>query len=154
MVDKGSVEKTAGTLDINFLVTDFKHTVPVRYSGILPDLFREGQGVVAHGRLQDGTFVADEILAKHDEKYMPPEVARIAQGQSAAAGPARRRHLMIPELGHFALILALVLRARRRSSASPAPRAAMRAGRPWCARRSPDSSCWSAPPSARWCTPS
>jgi cytochrome c-type biogenesis protein CcmE len=76
MVEKGSVEKTAGTLDIKFLVTDFRHTVRVKYSGILPDLFREGQGVVAHGRLQDGTFVADEILAKHDEKYMPPEVAR------------------------------------------------------------------------------
>jgi cytochrome c-type biogenesis protein CcmE len=76
MVEKGSVVKTAGTLDIRFLVTDFKHTVPVKYSGILPDLFREGQGVVAHGRLKDGTFVADEILAKHDEKYMPPEVAK------------------------------------------------------------------------------
>jgi cytochrome c-type biogenesis protein CcmE len=76
MVAKGSVEKTAGTLDIHFLVTDFKHTVPVSYSGILPDLFREGQGVVAHGRMSNGTFVADEILAKHDEKYMPPEVAR------------------------------------------------------------------------------
>jgi cytochrome c-type biogenesis protein CcmE len=76
MVEAGSVEKTPGTLDIKFLVTDFKHTVRVKYSGILPDLFREGQGVVAHGRLQDGTFVADEILAKHDEKYMPPEVAR------------------------------------------------------------------------------
>ncbi len=54
MVEKGSVEKTAGTLDIQFLVTDFKHTVPVKYSGILPDLFREGQGVVAHGRMQSG----------------------------------------------------------------------------------------------------
>ena len=76
MVEKGSVVKTEGTLDIQFLVTDFKHTVPVKYSGILPDLFREGQGVVAHGRMQNGTFVADEILAKHDEKYMPPEVAK------------------------------------------------------------------------------
>jgi cytochrome c-type biogenesis protein CcmE len=76
MVEKGSVVKTSGTLDIQFLVTDFKHTVPVKYSGILPDLFREGQGVVAHGRLQNGTFVADEILAKHDENYMPPEVAK------------------------------------------------------------------------------
>ena len=76
MVEKGSVQKTPGTLDIHFLVTDFKHTVPVSYSGILPDLFREGQGVVAHGRMQNGTFVADEILAKHDEKYMPPEVAK------------------------------------------------------------------------------
>ena len=76
MVAKGSVKKTPGTLDIHFMVTDFKHTVPVSYSGILPDLFREGQGVVAHGRMQNGTFVADEILAKHDEKYMPPEVAK------------------------------------------------------------------------------
>jgi cytochrome c-type biogenesis protein CcmE len=76
MVVKGSIEKTPGTLDVRFLVTDFKHTVPVTYSKILPDLFRDGQGVVAHGRLQGGIFVADEVLAKHDEKYMPPEVAR------------------------------------------------------------------------------
>ena len=75
MVAKGSVQQKAGTLDIEFLVTDFKHTVPVRYTGILPDLFREGQGVVAHGRMQGSVFVADEILAKHDEKYMPPQVA-------------------------------------------------------------------------------
>ena len=76
MVATGSLQKTQGTLDVQFLVTDFKHTVPVKYSGILPDLFREGQGVIAHGRMQNGTFVADEILAKHDEKYMPPEVAK------------------------------------------------------------------------------
>ncbi len=88
MVEKGSVVKTAGTLDIQFLVTDFKHTVPVKYSGILPDLFREGQGVVAHGRLQDGTFVADEILAKHDEKYMPPEVARSLKDNPPPPTPA------------------------------------------------------------------
>jgi cytochrome c-type biogenesis protein CcmE len=88
MVEKGSVEKTAGTLDVKFLVTDFKHTVRVKYSGILPDLFREGQGVVAHGRLQDGTFVADEILAKHDEKYMPPEVARSLKDKPPPPEPA------------------------------------------------------------------
>jgi len=88
MVEKGSVVKTAGTLDIKFLVTDFKHTVAVKYSGILPDLFREGQGVVAHGRLQDGTFVADEILAKHDEKYMPPEVARSLKDNPPPPEPA------------------------------------------------------------------
>jgi len=76
MVEKGSLQKTPGTLDIQFLVTDFRHTVSVKYSGILPDLFREGQGVVAHGRMQGNVFVADEILAKHDEKYMPPEVAK------------------------------------------------------------------------------
>ena len=76
MVEKGSVAKTPGTLDVKFLVTDFKHTVAVKYSGILPDLFRDGQGVIAHGRMQGNVFVADEILAKHDEKYMPPEVAK------------------------------------------------------------------------------
>lgn len=76
MVVKGSIEKTPGTLDVHFLVTDYKHTVPVTYSKILPDLFRDGQGVVAHGTLQGGVFIADEVLAKHDEKYMPPEVAR------------------------------------------------------------------------------
>jgi cytochrome c-type biogenesis protein CcmE len=76
MVAKGSLKETPGTLDIEFLVTDFKHTVPVKYTGIVPDLFREGQGVVAHGRMHGNTFVADEILAKHDEKYMPPEVAK------------------------------------------------------------------------------
>jgi len=76
MVEKGSIAKTPGTLDVKFLVTDFKHTVAVKYSGILPDLFREGQGVIAHGRMQGDVFQADEILAKHDEKYMPPEVAK------------------------------------------------------------------------------
>ncbi len=88
MVEKGSVHKTAGTLDIDFVVTDFCHTVPVSYSGILPDLFREGQGVVAHGRLQSGKFVADEILAKHDEKYMPPEVAKSLKDKPTAEGNA------------------------------------------------------------------
>ncbi|MGH8284857.1 MAG: cytochrome c maturation protein CcmE [Steroidobacteraceae bacterium] len=77
MVTKGSVQRTPGSLDVRFVVTDFAQNVPVEYSGILPDLFREGQGVVALGRLRtDGTFVADEVLAKHDENYMPPEVAR------------------------------------------------------------------------------
>jgi len=77
MVEKGSLVRQAGSLDVRFAVTDFKQTVHVRYSGVLPDLFREGAGVVAHGRLgADGDFVADEVLAKHDEKYMPPEVAR------------------------------------------------------------------------------
>jgi cytochrome c-type biogenesis protein CcmE len=76
MVEKGSIDKTPGSLDVKFLVTDFRHTVTVKYSGILPDLFREGQGVIAHGRMNGDVFVADEILAKHDEKYMPPEVAK------------------------------------------------------------------------------
>ena len=76
MVTQGSVHRVPGSLEIHFVVTDFKSDVPVSYSGVLPDLFREGTGVVAHGRMQNGTFVADEVLAKHDEKYMPPEVAR------------------------------------------------------------------------------
>jgi cytochrome c-type biogenesis protein CcmE len=76
MVEKGSIDKTPGSLDVKFLVTDFRHTLRVNYSGILPDLFREGQGVIAHGRMHGDVFVADEILAKHDEKYMPPEVAK------------------------------------------------------------------------------
>ena len=77
MVRPGTVDRTPGSLDMAFVVTDFKHDVKVRYSGVVPDLFRENQGVVAHGRLgSDGVFVADEILAKHDENYMPPEVAR------------------------------------------------------------------------------
>ena len=77
MVTKGSVQRAPGSLELRFVVTDFAHDVPVSYSGVLPDLFREGAGVVAQGRLRsDGTFVADEVLAKHDEKYMPPAVAR------------------------------------------------------------------------------
>lgn len=88
MVAKGSVEKTPGTLDVKFLVTDFRHTVPVSYTGMLPDLFREGQGVVAHGRLRDGLFVADQILAKHDEKYMPPEVEKSLKDNPPPPEPA------------------------------------------------------------------
>jgi cytochrome c-type biogenesis protein CcmE len=77
MVVKGSVKREPGSLEVHFVVTDFSHDVPVTYSKVLPDLFREGTGVVANGQLRsDGTFVADEVLAKHDEKYMPPEVAK------------------------------------------------------------------------------
>jgi cytochrome c-type biogenesis protein CcmE len=76
MVEKGSVQRAAGDLTVKFVVTDMHKTVKVAYSGILPDLFAEGQGVIAQGRLSpDGVFVADEVLAKHDENYMPPEVA-------------------------------------------------------------------------------
>lgn len=77
MVSKGSVHRTPGSLEVRFVVTDFKHDIPVAYTGVLPDLFREGQGVIAHGRIDGtGTFVADEVLAKHDEKYMPPPVQK------------------------------------------------------------------------------
>jgi cytochrome c-type biogenesis protein CcmE len=76
MVTEGSLERTEGTLEVRFVVTDYRHSIPVRYEGLLPDLFKEGQGVIAHGRMADaGVFVADEVLAKHDENYMPPEVA-------------------------------------------------------------------------------
>jgi cytochrome c-type biogenesis protein CcmE len=75
MVEKGSVRQAGDRTD--FTVTDFKATTPVTYTGLLPDLFREGQGVVAEGKLQpDGVFSASQILAKHDERYMPPEVAK------------------------------------------------------------------------------
>jgi cytochrome c-type biogenesis protein CcmE len=88
MVVKDSVKRTPGTLDISFAVTDYRHTVPVRYSNVLPDLFKEGSGMVAHGRLNaDGVFIADEVLAKHDENYMPPEVTKsLAAGKAAAGG--------------------------------------------------------------------
>lgn len=89
MVTQGSVERTPGTLDVRFVVTDYKHSITVRYDGLLPDLFREGQGVVAHGKLSEsGEFIADEILAKHDENYMPPEVANSLKRQPPPPEPA------------------------------------------------------------------
>ena len=83
MVEEGSIVRDGAT--VRFRVTDYKKTVPVTYTGILPDLFREGQGVIAEGRLNaaTGQFQADTILAKHDENYMPPEVA----GAMKKAGP-------------------------------------------------------------------
>jgi cytochrome c-type biogenesis protein CcmE len=94
MVVKGSVARKPGDLQVRFVLTDFAHQVPVEYTGVLPDLFREGQGIIAHGTINPaGTFVADEVLAKHDEKYMPPAVAaslknkvRPAPAGSASAG--------------------------------------------------------------------
>ena len=76
LVVDGSVERGAEDGLVQFRLTDQAHEVPVRYQGILPDLFREGQGIVAQGVLgNDGVFTASEVLAKHDENYMPPEVA-------------------------------------------------------------------------------
>ena len=74
LVEDGSVKKQAGAVTA-FRITDGANVIDVTYRGILPDLFREGQGVVTEGRLQGGLFVAEEVLAKHDENYMPPEVA-------------------------------------------------------------------------------
>ncbi len=73
LVQQGSLKREG--VRVNFVVTDTGNTVPVQYEGILPDLFKEGKGVVAQGQLKDGVFVAREVLAKHDENYMPPEAA-------------------------------------------------------------------------------
>ena len=98
MVKEGSVSRSADSLDVDFVVTDYAADVTIRYSGILPDLFREGQGIVALGRLNaDNVLIADEVLAKHDETYMPPEVTQALEkagkrtdgsgyGQSSPAG--------------------------------------------------------------------
>jgi cytochrome c-type biogenesis protein CcmE len=75
MVMKNSLVRKDDTLNIEFKITDYQHELVVRYTGILPDLFKEGQGVVALGKIQGDIFYADQILAKHDEKYMPPEVS-------------------------------------------------------------------------------
>ena len=74
MVEEGSLVRVSGTSKVSFNVTDFKNKVLVKYNGILPDLFREGQGVVIRGHLEKDFFMAEEVLAKHDETYMPPEV--------------------------------------------------------------------------------
>ena len=85
MVVDGSVKREPGTLNVSFVVTDNVHSVPVKYSRVLPDLFREGAGAVVVGRLDDnGEFLADEVLAKHDENYMPPEVAEALEKARAA----------------------------------------------------------------------
>ncbi len=83
LVEKGSVRRSADGLAVDFIVTDLNRSLSVHYRGILPDLFREGQGVVAQGRLGTGNrFIAREVLAKHDENYMPPEVAKALQGSN------------------------------------------------------------------------
>ena len=80
MVVNGSVSRPGNGLTVQFDLTDNTSNLTVRYTGILPDLFREGQGIIANGRLdKDGAFVAQEVLAKHDENYMPPEVAAAMQ---------------------------------------------------------------------------
>ena len=83
MVKEGSIERQADGVTIRFVVTDGKAQTPVSFRGIVPDLFREGSGAVAEGRMQRGTFVADTILAKHDERYMPPELGNLAAEHKA-----------------------------------------------------------------------
>jgi cytochrome c-type biogenesis protein CcmE len=86
MVIKGSVERPANGMMVRFKLTDYNKEVAVEYTGILPDLFREGQGIVAHGKLNpQGVFIAEEVLAKHDENYMPPEVKASLKKQIAPA---------------------------------------------------------------------
>lgn len=87
LVEEDSVRRDPGSLTVHFVVTDVAHSIPVEYTGVLPDLFQEGKGVVTHGRLDaDGQFVADTVLAKHDENYMSPEVAEsLEAGERRAA---------------------------------------------------------------------
>ena len=90
LVEEGSLQRSADGLQVQFVVTDQAQRVPVRYQCLLPDLFKEGKGVVASGRLQgDGVFAATEVLAKHDENYMPPEAAKALEdaAQSMKAQP-------------------------------------------------------------------
>ena len=93
MVEAGTVRRD-GTR-VSFIVTDTAKSIPVHYEGILPDLFKEGKGVVAQGRLENGVFVAREVLAKHDENYMPPEAAEALK--RAQAGNPKLADSMTPE---------------------------------------------------------
>jgi cytochrome c-type biogenesis protein CcmE len=97
VVEEGSLKRDGQTLTVNFVVTDMAQRVPVSYTGMLPDLFQEGKGVVAQGKLgADGVFRAEQVLAKHDENYMPPEAAealekarhgQLPKGMTAGAKP-------------------------------------------------------------------
>ena len=94
MVEKGSVRRQADGVTVQFIVTDTAKSIPVTYKGSLPDLFREGKGVVAQGRLgADGVFRANEVLAKHDENYMPPEAAEAVK----RAQEKTSKSLIIPD---------------------------------------------------------
>jgi cytochrome c-type biogenesis protein CcmE len=83
MVERGSIQRQPDGVTIRFVVTDGKARTPVVYRGIVPDLFRENSGAVAEGRLENGTFVADTILAKHDERYLPPQLGNLAAEHKA-----------------------------------------------------------------------
>ncbi len=97
MVEDGSLVRENDGLTVRFIVTDTAKRVPVTYKGILPDLFKEGKGAVAQGKLAgDGTFVASEVLAKHDENYMPPEAAA-ALAKAKASGAQQSKSLVVPE---------------------------------------------------------
>lgn len=88
LVEAGTLQREGDGLTVHFVVTDTVQRIPVTFKGILPDLFKEGKGAVAQGRLQsDGTFVASEVLAKHDENYMPPEAAEALAKAKGGSGP-------------------------------------------------------------------
>ena len=89
MVKNETLKREPNSLKVHFVVTDTETDIPVIYEGVLPDLFSEGKGVVAQGRLENATFVAQEVLAKHDENYMPPEAAA-ALGDAHARGMAKQ----------------------------------------------------------------
>ncbi|MBP9131151.1 MAG: cytochrome c maturation protein CcmE [Steroidobacteraceae bacterium] len=88
LVENGSLARKPGSMEVTFILTDYAQKVPVSYTGVLPDLFREGQGVIARGRMDGDRFVAEEVLAKHDENYMPPEVADSLKPHLDAANSA------------------------------------------------------------------
>ncbi|ADL55780.1 cytochrome c maturation protein CcmE [Gallionella capsiferriformans] len=94
LVEEGSIERQKDGLTVHFMITDLKQKLPVVYKGILPDLFKEGKGVVAQGKMEaDGVMHASEVLAKHDENYMPPEAAdalKRAEAASAVSAPATK----------------------------------------------------------------
>ncbi|HEY6985397.1 MAG TPA: cytochrome c maturation protein CcmE [Rhodanobacteraceae bacterium] len=93
VVEEHSIQRAGDSLKVDFVVTDRFQTIPVEYTGILPDLFREGQSIVATGAMQGDRFVATEVLAKHDETYMPPEVAdAIAKAKAAHVDKGSERN--------------------------------------------------------------
>ncbi len=91
LVEEGSIQRENDGLTVHFMITDMKQKLPVVYKGILPDLFKEGKGVVAQGKMEaDGIMHAAEVLAKHDENYMPPEAADALKKAGAASAPAAK----------------------------------------------------------------
>jgi cytochrome c-type biogenesis protein CcmE len=87
LVEEGSIRREPTGLTVRFVVTDLAQQIPVTYTGLLPDLFKEGKGVVAQGKLDaEGVFRADQVLAKHDENYMPPEAAEALKNARSGAG--------------------------------------------------------------------
>lgn len=100
LVEEGSVKRQEDGLTVKFVITDKHKSIPVIYKGILPDLFKEGKGVVAQGKIEtDGVMHAEEVLAKHDENYMPPEAAdALKKGETANASAVTPTTVIAPEV--------------------------------------------------------